>query len=115
MVVGGVGVMLRSPGAAWLPWLAAGVVAVTFAPLRDALQRGANKLTYGQWSQPAEVLAATGAPAGGRRRRPRRCCAPSSTTSARRSTCRYVEITDPDGATLARARRARPATSTACP
>jgi signal transduction histidine kinase len=36
------------------------VVAVSFAPLRDALQRFANKLTYGQWSQPAEVLAATG-------------------------------------------------------
>ncbi|MFZ2014140.1 MAG: ATP-binding protein [Nocardioides sp.] len=60
LTVGGVGAMMRQQGAAWLPWVAAGVVAVSFAPLRDALQRGANRLTYGQWSQPAEVLAATG-------------------------------------------------------
>jgi signal transduction histidine kinase len=59
VVVGGVGAMLRQQGAAWLPWLAAGVVAVSFAPLRDALQRAANRLTFGQWSQPAEVLART--------------------------------------------------------
>ncbi|MCW2545089.1 MAG: hypothetical protein JWM40_2641, partial [Frankiales bacterium] len=59
VVVGGVGAMLRQQGAAWLPWLAAGVVAVTFAPLRDTLQRAANRLTFGQWSQPAEVLART--------------------------------------------------------
>jgi signal transduction histidine kinase len=60
LVVGGVGAMVRQQGAVWLPWVAAGVIAVSFAPLRDALQRAANKLTYGQWSQPAEVLAATG-------------------------------------------------------
>jgi signal transduction histidine kinase len=60
LTVGGVGAMMRQQGASWLPWVAAGVVAVSFAPLRDALQRAANKLTYGQWSQPAEVLAATG-------------------------------------------------------
>jgi signal transduction histidine kinase len=60
VVVGGVGAILRTEGAAWLPWVAAGVVAVTFAPLRNALQQAANKLTYGQWSVPAEVLADTG-------------------------------------------------------
>ena len=60
LTVGGVGAMLRHRDAGWLPWVAAGVVAVSFAPLRDALQRFANRLTYGQWSQPAEVLAATG-------------------------------------------------------
>lgn len=59
LVVGGVGAALRAEDVVWLPWLAAGVVAVSFAPLRDALQRAANRLTYGQWSQPAEVLAAT--------------------------------------------------------
>ena len=59
VTVGGVGAMLRQQGADWVPWLAAGVVAVSFAPLRDALQRAANRLTYGQWSQPAEVLATT--------------------------------------------------------
>jgi signal transduction histidine kinase len=60
LTVGGAGAMLRQQGAGWLPWVAAGVVAVSFAPLRDALQRAANRLTYGQWSEPAEVLAATG-------------------------------------------------------
>ena len=60
VVVGGVGAFTRSRGASWLPWVAAGVVAVSFAPLRNALQQAANRLTYGQWSQPADVLAATG-------------------------------------------------------
>jgi signal transduction histidine kinase len=60
VVVGGVGAFTRSRGATWLPWVAAGVVAVSFAPLRNALQQAANRLTYGQWSQPADVLAATG-------------------------------------------------------
>ena len=39
VTVGGVGAMLESEGAHWLPWVAAAVVAVSFAPLRDALQR----------------------------------------------------------------------------
>ena len=43
----------------WLPWVAAGVVAVSFAPLRDALQRAANRITYGQWASPDEVRART--------------------------------------------------------
>ena len=60
LVVGGVGAMLQERGATWLPWAAAGVVAVAFAPVRDALQRGVNRLTYGRWSAPAEVLADTG-------------------------------------------------------
>lgn len=58
--VGGVGALLQERGAGWLPWVAAGVVAVLFAPLRDALQRAANRLVYGRWAQPAEVLATTG-------------------------------------------------------
>ncbi len=59
-VVAGVGIMLRDRGAAWLPLVAAGVVAVAFAPVRDSLQRAANRLTYGRWSAPAEVLGETG-------------------------------------------------------
>jgi signal transduction histidine kinase len=59
VVVGGVGALLRREGAAWLPWVAAGVVAVSFAPLRDALQQAANRITYGQWARPEEVLART--------------------------------------------------------
>ncbi|WP_122261004.1 ATP-binding protein [Ornithinimicrobium cerasi] len=57
--VAGAGAVLDERGADWLPWLAAGVVAVTFAPLRDALQRGVSRLTYGQWAEPGEVLGAT--------------------------------------------------------
>lgn len=60
LVVAGVGVMLRDRGAAWLPLAAAGVVAVAFAPVRDSLQRAVNRLTYGRWSAPAEVLGETG-------------------------------------------------------
>lgn len=59
-VVGGVGATFRDRSTPWLPWAAAGVVAVAFAPLRDWLQRAANRVTYGRWSVPAEVLADTG-------------------------------------------------------
>lgn len=57
--VAGVGAVLEDRGASWLPWLAAGVVAVSFAPIRNALQQAVSRLAYGHWSQPAEVLGAT--------------------------------------------------------
>jgi signal transduction histidine kinase len=60
VTVGGVGAMLRSRGEPWVAWLAAGVVAVSFVPLRNALQAGVDRLVYGRWTQPADVLAATG-------------------------------------------------------
>jgi signal transduction histidine kinase len=60
VTVGGVGAMLRSRGEPWVAWLAAGVVAVSFVPLRNALQTGVDRLVYGGWTQPADVLAATG-------------------------------------------------------
>jgi signal transduction histidine kinase len=60
LVVGGVGAMLDDRGATWLPWAAAGVVAVAFAPARDALQGAANRVVYGRWAAPADVLAGTG-------------------------------------------------------
>ena len=41
-------------------YLAAGVVAVSFAPLHAALRRGANRMVLGRWAEPAEALAATG-------------------------------------------------------
>ena len=59
VAVGGVGAFLGQEGAAWLPWAAAGLVAVTFAPLREAMQQAANKVTYGQWARPEEVLSRT--------------------------------------------------------
>ncbi len=60
LVVAGAGVVLRDRGADWLPWVAAGVVAVAFAPVRDWSQGGVNRLVHGRWSAPAEVLADTG-------------------------------------------------------
>ncbi|MBV9870421.1 MAG: sensor histidine kinase [Frankiaceae bacterium] len=44
----------------WLPWVAGGVVAVCVVPLRDTLQRWVNRLTFGRWDQPYEVLAGLG-------------------------------------------------------
>lgn len=44
----------------WLPWVAAGVVAVAVVPLRDLLQRTVNRLTFGRWDEPYAVLAAVG-------------------------------------------------------
>ncbi len=52
-----VGVDRRS---GWLPWVAAGVVAVAVVPLRDALQRAVNRVTFGRWDEPYDVLAAVG-------------------------------------------------------
>ena len=49
-----------SRDAAWLPWLAAAVVAVTFAPLRDGLQRAVNRVTFGRWDDPYAVLSGLG-------------------------------------------------------
>ncbi|MDQ1709151.1 MAG: hypothetical protein QOG49_536, partial [Frankiaceae bacterium] len=43
-----------------LPWIAAAVIAVSFAPLRDSLQRAVNRITYGRWDEPYDVLAALG-------------------------------------------------------
>jgi len=60
LVIAGLGNRLDARGASWLPWAAAAVVAVSFAPLRDALQRGVNRVTFGRWDEPYAVLAALG-------------------------------------------------------
>ena len=60
LVIAGVGTLLHASGASWLPWIAAAVVAVSFAPLRDALQRGINRVTFGRWDEPYDVLATLG-------------------------------------------------------
>ena len=59
VTVGGVGALLGMSGAAWLGWAGAGVVAVSFAPLHASLRAGVNRITYGQWAEPATVLAQT--------------------------------------------------------
>jgi len=59
VTVGGVGALLGMSGAPWLGWVGAGVVAVSFAPLHASLRVGVNRITYGQWAEPATVLAET--------------------------------------------------------
>ncbi|HSO70386.1 MAG TPA: sensor histidine kinase [Arachnia sp.] len=54
-----VGILLRRPGAEWLPWVGAAVLALVFTPLRIGVRSVANRVTYGHWSSPADVLAAT--------------------------------------------------------
>jgi signal transduction histidine kinase len=100
VTVGGIGAMLQQRGAAWLPWLAAGVVAVSFAPLRDALQAAANRLTYGQWSQPTEVLATTARRLGDASDIPALLAELVDEVGAALE-LPYVAITAPDGRTLA--------------
>ena len=56
LVVAGVGAALDARGAGWLPLLATAVVAVGFQPLREALQRGVNRLTYGAWHEPHALV-----------------------------------------------------------
>ena len=56
LVVGGAGAVLDARGAGWLPLLATAVVAVGFQPLREALQRGINRLTYGAWHEPHALV-----------------------------------------------------------
>lgn len=60
LVIAGIGDRLDVHGARWLPWVAAAVVAISFAPLRDVLQRAVNRITYGGWDEPYDVLAALG-------------------------------------------------------
>ena len=60
VVMAGVGAVLHVGDVRWLPWVAAAVVALAFAPLRDGLQRAVNRLTFGRWDEPYDVLAGLG-------------------------------------------------------
>ncbi len=60
LVVGGAGVLFGSQGNWLLTLLATGLVAVLFQPIRDRLQRGVNRLLYGQRDEPFAVLAQLG-------------------------------------------------------
>lgn len=57
LIVVGVGAMLDTTGARWLAWLGTAAVAVSFAPLRRVLAQAADRVTYGRWREPYEVLA----------------------------------------------------------
>jgi signal transduction histidine kinase len=60
LVVGGVGALLHTNRTTAVAFFATGVVAVAFQPLRDRLQRGVNRLLYGQRDDPYAVLAGLG-------------------------------------------------------
>lgn len=59
-VVGGLGAVLDAEIPGRLSVVAAALVAVAFLPLRDAVQRSVNRLTYGAWDQPGEIVARLG-------------------------------------------------------
>ena len=60
LVVGGLGALLRMQGNLLVSILAAGLVAVLFAPLRERLQKGVNRLMYGERDEPYAVLSRLG-------------------------------------------------------
>jgi signal transduction histidine kinase len=59
-VVGYLGAAFASNGDLTISLIATGVVAVLFAPLRDRLQRGVNRLLYGQRAEPYAALSRLG-------------------------------------------------------
>jgi signal transduction histidine kinase len=60
LVVGGLGALFHAEGNLAGSLVAAGVVAVLFAPLRVRLQRGVNRLMYGERDDPYAVLSRLG-------------------------------------------------------
>lgn len=60
LVVGGVGALVQTQDNRLLALIATGVAAVLFQPLRERLQRGVNRLLYGQRDEPLAVLARLG-------------------------------------------------------
>ena len=60
LVVSGLGTLLRAREEPAVALVATGVVAVAFGPLRDALQRGANRLMFGERDDPYAVLSRLG-------------------------------------------------------
>lgn len=60
LVVGTAGTLLQAQGNAVIAFVATGIVAVLFQPLRERLQRWVNRLIYGQRDEPFEVIANLG-------------------------------------------------------
>jgi signal transduction histidine kinase len=60
LVVGALGAFFHAQGDWLLAFLATGLVAFLFQPLRERLQRGVNRLLYGRRDEPFEVLARLG-------------------------------------------------------
>ena len=60
LIVGGLGTLFQAQGNLIIAILATGLVAVLFQPLRDHLQRGGNRLFYGQRDDPLGTLSQLG-------------------------------------------------------
>jgi signal transduction histidine kinase len=60
LAVGGLGALLQGRGNLLISLLAAGMVAVLFAPLKERLQRDVNRLMYGERDDPYKVLSRLG-------------------------------------------------------
>jgi signal transduction histidine kinase len=60
LIVVGVGALFRGEGGFLLSLVATGIVAVAFQPLRDRVQRGVNRLLYGDRDDPYAVLSRLG-------------------------------------------------------
>jgi signal transduction histidine kinase len=60
LVVGGVGTLVRSRDNLLISLFATGLVAALFAPLKERLQRGVDRLLYGKRDDPYEVLSRLG-------------------------------------------------------
>ncbi len=59
-VVGYLGVIFQAGGSLLISLVATGLVAVLFAPLREWLQRGVNRMMYGERDEPYRVIARLG-------------------------------------------------------
>jgi signal transduction histidine kinase len=60
LIVGYLGALFQARGSLAVSLIATGVVAVLFAPLRDRLQRGVNRLMYGERDEPYAVISRLG-------------------------------------------------------
>lgn len=60
LIVGGLGTLVQGTGNPVVGLLATGVAAVLFQPLREHLQRGVNRLLYGERGDPYRVLSSLG-------------------------------------------------------
>jgi signal transduction histidine kinase len=60
LLVTAVAAMIGNRHAWWPPAIAAAAAALVLIPLRETLQRGVNRVIYGRWREPYEVLAGLG-------------------------------------------------------
>jgi signal transduction histidine kinase len=60
LIVGGLGELLQARGSVALSFLATGVVAIIFQPLHERLQRGVNRIMFGERDDPYAVVSRLG-------------------------------------------------------